>query len=374
MALPSVPVRSADSTPGRGFVDALALSSQPCAPFRSPCLSARKDRPYMAAVCCWVLSCFSWPRRPDFASSRPFGFRPAARGRGRARGGIRCCPAGCAGLGILADARLDVGDALARQRVAGQPGRRLAIHARRALQALEEGHHARRVVAGRAHGLEADAVGLALGVAAEIQLALDGQALPAHHHAHRRIGAAAGLADQRRQDQRRQRQQRILLLLAQHARDVALLHVADLVRQHRGQFRLVLRRDQQLRVHADEAAGQRERIDHRIAHGKEEEIGIRLAARAGRERHEVFAEVVQVLDDRVVVEVIGIAPDVVHDLLAQLALEHGRQVGTRGVAERRHPVVSGVPRRTGTVGAASAPAVAATRRRRPRAGAPRPRW
>jgi hypothetical protein len=116
---------------------------------------------------------------------------------------------------------------------------------------------------------------------------------------------------------------------------VALLHVANLVRQHRRQLGLVLRRDQELRVDADETARQRERVDHRVAHGEEEEIGIRLAARTGREGNQVFAEIVQVLDDGVIVEVVAVAPDVVHDLLAELALDDGRQVGARGIAQRR---------------------------------------
>jgi hypothetical protein len=88
-------------------------------------------------------------------------------------------------------------------------------------------------------------------------------------------------------------------------------------------------------VHADEAARQRERVDHRIAHGEEEEIGIGLAARAGREGRPALAEIVQVLEDGVVVEVIAVAPDVAHDLLAELALDDGRQVGARGIAQRR---------------------------------------
>jgi len=115
---------------------------------------------------------------------------------------------------------------------------------------------------------------------------------------------------------------------------MALRHVADLVRHHGGQFRFGLGRHQQAGMDGDEAARQRERVERRVTHGEEEEIGVGLAARAGHRAHQRVAEVVQVFEDRVIIEVIVVAPDVAHDFLAQLALDDRRQILARGVAER----------------------------------------
>ncbi len=235
-------------------------------------------------------------------------------------------------VGLLADAGLDVGDALTGQRVGLQVGRDgVAVRPAGRLQALEESHHAGRVEAGRAHDLEADAVGLALGVAAEIELTLDGQALAAHEHAHGRV--AARLGRQRRQHDGRQRDQRVLALLAQRTGDVALHHVADLVAQHGGQLGLALGRQQQGRVDGDEAARQREGVELGIAHGEEIIVEAGLAARAGPRFHQRVAELIQVFEDGRIVEEIVVAPDVAHDFLAQLALHQGRQVLAFRVAQ-----------------------------------------
>ena len=93
------------------------------------------------------------------------------------------------------------------------------------------------------------------------------------------------------------------------------------------------------RVHGDEAARQREGVEHRVAHREEIEVGAGLAARAGIVGDQAAAEIVQVFEDRIVVEEVAVAPDVAHDLLAQLALEHWRQVFARGVAEGGQAVV-----------------------------------
>jgi len=65
-------------------------------------------------------------------------------------------------LGRFADARLDIGDTFAGQRVAAKICGNFAIQTVGALQPLEECDHAGRVVSARAHDLETDPVGLAL--------------------------------------------------------------------------------------------------------------------------------------------------------------------------------------------------------------------
>jgi len=58
-----------------------------------------------------------------------------------------------------------------------------------------------------------------------------------------------------RQQQRTDRQRGRFTLLGEHARNVALLDVADFVSDHRRQFRFGLRDEDESAVHADEAPG-----------------------------------------------------------------------------------------------------------------------
>ena len=176
--------------------------------------------------------------------------------------------------------------------------------------------------------------------------------------------AASGLAcaRQRRQDHGRQRHQRVLLLLAQHARDVALRDVADLVRHHRGQFRLGLRRQQQRRVHADEAARQRERVERRdrAPRRSRNRSRSRRARRAGASTRP-SPKLFRYSRIGVVVEVIAVAPDVAHDFLAQLALDQ-RATGPRARC-RRASAAGSARRRWRTVCATGRQCASSTRRR-----------
>ena len=77
-------------------------------------------------------------------------------------------------VGQRFDPILDIGDALKSKRVGAQiRGRSALVDPRRALQPLEEGDHGARVETGTLQYLESHAIRLALGVAGEIELALD---------------------------------------------------------------------------------------------------------------------------------------------------------------------------------------------------------
>ena len=83
--------------------------------------------------------------------------------------------------------------------------------------------------------------------------------------------------------ERGNRGNRALLLLRDHARDVPLRHVRDLVRQHTRHLGFALRGEQQPDVDADEAAGQRESVDLAVEDQEEIEFLARIgAARASR--------------------------------------------------------------------------------------------
>ena len=161
-------------------------------------------------------------------------------------------------------ALLHVGNALRGQRVAAQVGPvAVVVDAAGGLQLLEHADKALRRVAGLRHDAVADAVGLALHVAREVELLLNHRRLPAHRQrgAGLRVLAGGNGAQHHRGDHPR----RLAALLAEQARNVALRDVRHLVRQHRSQ--LVARGDgaHQPQVQAEIAARQREGVDGAVA-------------------------------------------------------------------------------------------------------------
>ncbi len=121
---------------------------------------------------------------------------------------------------------------------------------------------------------------------------------------------------------------------------MALRDVRDLVRQHAGELRLVLGRGDEARVDADEAAGQREGVDRRVAYGEESEPVRALVRLAG----EAQAEGLQVLVDlRVLDDLAGFAqlPD---DHQPDLVLIGEGQRLARGCADVRQLAARGLRR------------------------------
>jgi hypothetical protein len=196
----------------------------------------------------------------------------------------------------------------------------------------EEALHAAAVESGLHQRLETHPVRLALGLAREVELLLHHGRLAAHDRRLRQVATrrAARARGQDGEQQRADRHRGGLLLARDHARDVALGDVADLVAQYARQLRLALRRDDEAAVHADEAAGQCERVEHRVADDEEHEV-----ERPGRtDRHQAIAQGVQVFGRLQVGEVGRVTADLQHDLLAQAALDRGRQVVASGFAEQ----------------------------------------
>ena len=111
--------------------------------------------------------------------------------------------------------------------------------------------------------------------------------------------AAAGARGEHRERERGERHQQVVLLALQHARDVALRDVRDLVREHARELGLVLREQDEAGVDADVAARQRERVDRVVGHREELEV----LARVARCGDEPAAELVQVVVDLGIVEV-----------------------------------------------------------------------
>ena len=178
----------------------------------------------------------------------------------------------------------------------------------------------------RGQHLEADAVGLALHVAREVELALD------------RAGLAAG-------DRPRCTPSALWLRAAAStpstsaarptsdwrltgrdaARDVALRDVRHLVREHRGELVARRRHRDQAEVDADVAAGQRECVDARIADQERlpGEARSMSAVMLPSERDcgdERLPDRLEVLEQQRVVDVVGVDADLAHDLVAELAL------------------------------------------------------
>jgi hypothetical protein len=108
-------------------------------------------------------------------------------------------------------------------------------------------------------------------------------------------------------------------------------HVRGFVGQHAGELRFRLGREQQAGVHSDEASRHSEGVDGVVAH--HEELEVLLAVRA--RRHDAPADVVHVLRELGIVEVSGVAADLLHYLLADLALELRRQQRTGRIAQLR---------------------------------------
>jgi len=90
-----------------------------------------------------------------------------------------------------------------------------------------------------------------------------------------------------------------------------------------------LRRQQQPGMQPDETAGQREGVDLRVAHHEKLEFLPRRIA-SGRE---AVAQRVDVVADLGIVQIIGIAPDLDHDPLAETALVGQRNRRRRDIAE-----------------------------------------
>ena len=229
-------------------------------------------------------------------------------------------------------ARLRLGDALVGDRVVAQVSRHAAFdEPHRRLQALHEGCHRGVVEARRIEPLEAEPVRLVLVLAGEVDLCWIVSACVAAIAPTAASPLDAPPLREARIATREssERHQHRILLRGECARDVVLRHVGDFVRQHARELRFRLREQDQAGVDADEAAGQRERIDLRIGHREELEVLLDV----GRSRDQPVPELVQVVVDLGIVDIAAARAELAHDRLAELPLLRRREIGLRDVAQ-----------------------------------------
>ena len=244
---------------------------------------------------------------------------------------------------ISGQAAVHVGDALGGKRVAAQPGpAAVVVQAVGCLQLVKHRDKALRRKAGGLHQREADAIGLALHVAREVELRLRGQRLPAHHQRLPGIGAVPG--DDGAQDQRAHHQRRHAFVLRNQARDVALRDVAEFVRQHGCQLVWRIDHRQQPELQAEEAARQRKGIDRAVADQEDFPGEALMHLRrhfAARQRRldEPIQNALRIFLNGRVLHVAGVAVDLCHDALTELAL--ARQRHLVAIAHRRQPLGHG---------------------------------
>ena len=130
---------------------------------------------------------------------------------------------------------------------------------------------------------------------------------------------------QRAQDHGADHPGRLAALLCHQARDMALGHVAEFVRQHRRQFVARGGDVDQAQLQAEPAAGQRERVDDAVLAQQhlpgEAVVELRgeFAARAGGGQ-QPLPDVLHVLVQDGVVDVVRVAVQLARDPLAEFAL------------------------------------------------------
>ena len=160
------------------------------------------------------------------------------------------------------------------------------------LDLVEEASHSVWIEARRRQHVHADPIGLGFVRAREVDRMLLGEALRARDHAGEGVAPHVGRrAEQDRGEHRGHRDDAHVLVVVHRACDVPLRHVRDLVREHSGELVLVVRREQQAGVHADIAAGQRERVDLVLFDEEEVKLEIavvRVARDLAAERADVF--------------------------------------------------------------------------------------
>ena len=221
-----------------------------------------------------------------------------------------------------------------RKRVGRQIGRSGGlVEAVVRLQTRKEASHAVGVESCGVERAKSHAVGLAFGVLRVVELGLNHRRLRAHGDRRRGVSAriAACAGGENGQQQRAERERKISLLSLDHARDVALGNVSDFVAHHAREFAFGLGGNDGARMHGDEAAGQREGVEARVADREEKEVvGVRR-----RVADELIADAVEILRHLGVVHVGGVGADLLHELLAERVLVGGREFGARRGAEAR---------------------------------------
>ena len=212
----------------------------------------------------------------------------------------------------------------------------VVVQSRCLLQLVKHGDKSLRLETGLGQHTQTDAVGFTLHVTREVQLALHCKGLAAGDYRVSRFRALAG--GERAKNHGADQQRSLPVLLGHHARDMALSHMAELVRQNRSQFILVRRHAKQAQVQTEPAPRQRESVDGPVLAeqhlpGKTFiQFGCEIAALASG-RQQRLPDALHVLNQQWIVDVIGIAEQLASDALSQLAL--GADIHVARVAQGR---------------------------------------
>ena len=153
-------------------------------------------------------------------------------------GRVRCLAAHVLRRGIDPDAGLHIGHALGGQRMAAQIGERAPVaEAPGLLQDREHVHEPLGRKTCLAQHRKTNAVGLPLHITRIVELALHRQCLASHDGGVRSLRILCALAGRQHAQYQSAQNPRCHRILAAHAAgDMALGHVAEFVRQHRGQL------------------------------------------------------------------------------------------------------------------------------------------
>ena len=197
-------------------------------------------------------------------------------------------------------------------------------------QPLEKAWHGKRIVAGARQGGDADAVGLFLVVAGEIDPPLHGQALDTGDGRRSGIDVHLGAEDGGRDHQQGGGNGELLLVL-QGAQQVALADVGDLVGEDRGELGFRLRRSHQAGKDANMSIGAGEGVDCRLIDEKE---AVTPATGLGGGQ-QALTEVFQIVRQQGIIQHRQRLAHAAHEGLAELALLGPGHEGVRRAAKIR---------------------------------------
>ena len=175
---------------------------------------------------------------------------------------------------------------------------------------------------------DADAIGLVLVAAREIDLLLCRGSLRDGHGSLDRVAATAGSPEHHRAQHQRRRQEALPAVGMDGPRDMALCHMGNLVRDHAREFILAAGGLDQPGVYTDIAAGQGKCVDVRVVHDEEREGVIAIVGL----RRDAMPDVIDVLGNLSVFDDGAAQANIAHDLPPDLRLDRLREDSIRRAA------------------------------------------
>ena len=166
------------------------------------------------------------------------------------------------------------------------------------------------------------------------------QSLTAHHGSLANVGVFGSMGRQHAQHHGPHQPGHLLVLLGHHAGDVPLGHVAEFMRQHRGQLVRCGHRGDQPQVDTKVTARQRKRI-HGAVSDRHQLPGKTLVQVSGhiapglRSSEQGLPDGRQVINQHRVIQKIGVAVNLLRNAVSQLSL--GGQVKRPGFPQARQP-------------------------------------